>query len=126
MLSPFGPYFGQERGMHEEQSTESARIRVADPTPGEIIDFSMVAIDHAGDRRYCVWVSAALGIPPGALLAVMHRTGLLRYDESWNRILVFDFSRNDYIPYTSQRNVSWWDRVWIDVAEWINQKYGSQ
>ncbi len=111
--------------MHEEQSTESARVKHEGPTPGDTIDLSMITIDDAGDRRYCVWVSAALGIPPGSLLAVMHRTGLLRYDPSWNRILVFDFRRNDYVPYTSHRIAEWWNRVWIDVAEWINQKYGS-
>ena len=110
--------------MNEEQST-SARITVIGPIPDQLIDFSMMAVDEAGDRRIACWISTSLGMPPGAMLMIMHRIGLLMYDSNWNQILAFDFARNDYVPYTSHRLASWWNRVWLDVTHWLEEEYGS-
>ncbi len=109
---------------NEDQSIESTRVNLKGPIHDDLVDFSMLTIDDVGDRRTCVWVSSSLGIPPGAMIVIMHRVGLLQYDPSWNRVLAFDFHRNDYVPYTSNRRASWWNRVWVDVSNWFNTEYG--
>ena len=95
----------------------STRVGSKKDIPDDVQQYTAMTVDHVGDRRVCLWISTAIGIPPFAALAILHKVGMLRYDPDSQRILAYDFQRSDYVEYSAKRRLSWWNTAWDPLVK---------